>query len=618
MAWTKWAPLLALCVGAVGCTRLEEAAMPVAAKINAAYPVAPEVKLAQERLDALLADDAKALNELHNLAEAQMTLRALACSKGRVLGRLDAVAAAKGLSLDRTCFQDQDQDLLNLFGIRTVGVLMGKPALRPKQALGQAALLPKGKLSWVSAAAVAAEANVGVVVDGQGQGVIAELPSGKALAELPRQGSLNDTGLLISPNGRVVVLSPSGRGPVFIEAESGHTLWSAPGTGNQRMLAWLPEVTGWVMTGADGEVMLADGLKGTLQRHPQSLKHSAHAVGIPGPSSRLLMGSSRELALLTHARAPEGISSAVLKSYTLGSRGISGSPPLPMRGGRLVVFASYPDLGWLDLDSGDSGVWRTSPMFRMPVAKLDETHLLMDAQAASDRPAASWVFDVEQGGITALDDGVRQGTLQPLGGRAGFLRRGSDTWLGDAVKVAADASSQSLSEALAAYDLQLQLARVEAAARQNAFDDSHPAASATAPGLGSVPLDAEVHMVGVYEGPRGSRGDRSDAKSPVRVTVGRSSRPVVLVLASYEAVNWVIQPAGARISAVLLSGYKASTVQGAPDVPQLRIGTSYAYAPDSAEYVRLRQAVTQYTGPREIKSFQGAYNGAEFTVGSGR
>ena len=42
--------------------------------------------------------------------------------------------------------------------------------------------------------------------------------------------------------------------------------------------------------------------------------------------------------------------------------------------------------------------------------------------------------------------------------------------------------------------MQPHLARVEAAARQNAFDDSHPAASATAPGLGSVPLDAEASV----------------------------------------------------------------------------------------------------------------------------
>lgn len=93
---------------------------------------------------------------------------------------------------------------------------------------------------------------------------------------------------------------------------------------------------------------------------------------------------------------------------------------------------------------------------------------------------------------------------------------------------------------------------------------------------------------------------------------------MVLVLSSYEAVNWVLsQSTSSRLAAVLVSGYGASSVAGQGKAQVLRIGSTYAYAAGSSEYVRLRQAVTQYTGSREIKSFQGSYKGSEFSVGSG-
>ena len=101
----------------------------------------------------------------------------------------------------------------------------------------------------------------------------------------------------------------------------------------------------------------------------------------------------------------------------------------------------------------------------------------------------------------------------------------------------------------------------------------------------------------------------------VRVVVRPSSRPIVLVLASYEPVNWIVVNGGARISAVLFSGYHPSNVSGAGSAPVLRIGSRYAFSAASAEYAQLRQAVAQYTGPREIRSFQGSYTGAEFSVG---
>jgi len=141
--------------------------------------------------------------------------------------------------------------------------------------------------------------------------------------------------------------------------------------------------------------------------------------------------------------------------------------------------------------------------------------------------------------------------------------------------------------------------------------------SAVLPGLGDVPRDAQIHIVGVYEGEGGAApaGSTAHPIRNVRVRARASSRPMVLVLASYEPVNWIVTNSGARIAAVLLSGYHASNVTGVGNAAVLRIGREYAYEPNTDGYVRLRKAVAQYAGEREVRSFQGTYTGADFTVG---
>jgi hypothetical protein len=89
----------------------------------------------------------------------------------------------------------------------------------------------------------------------------------------------------------------------------------------------------------------------------------------------------------------------------------------------------------------------------------------------------------------------------------------------------------------------------------------------------------------------------------------------VLVLASHEPVNWMVSAGAARLVAVLLSGHPSSTVNGVVAATVIRIGSASAYASRGADYEALRSAVAQYTGPLEVRSFQGEYSAAHFNVG---
>jgi hypothetical protein len=121
--------------------------------------------------------------------------------------------------------------------------------------------------------------------------------------------------------------------------------------------------------------------------------------------------------------------------------------------------------------------------------------------------------------------------------------------------------------------------------------------------VGGVPMDAQVAAIGVHR----AAGDR-----PVRVEIARSRRPLVLSLASTEAVNWQLDNKGRRLVAVLLSGAKASTVSGTKGRVVV-IGPQAAHSRDSIEFLHLkRQIGLSLANP--LQAFQGEYEGSSFLV----
>lgn len=593
-----------------GCARIQEAAMPVPAKVNAAYPPPLEVQAAGERLLGLLAGDTKQVDTVKAQIESRMAVRGLACSPQVSIGRLDSVASVKALGLDQTCFQAQDQALQDFLGTRTVGVLMSLPPLRPLKPAQPGTPLPQGPLSYIADGTFASQAGVAVLRDTVGDATVVELPTGAVISKLPRM-MVSPWASRISPNGRVLAVQQTGgQGVTFFDTSNGHRLWDHPG--GQNVLTWLPEVTGFVIAERSGVTTLADGLTGNLAPHPLAPKNSSVATSLPGGAARTLLGSARELVLMEHQRAPAGLQATELRRLRITSgQGISSGQPVSMQQGRLVVFTSHPHIGWLNLESGESGTYRTAPTFGATFAKLDESRLLVDSLDLTDRMRLNpWVFDIAAQVVAPVDPAGMQGLLIPTGDRPGFMRRGQGAWVADVVKTTSE--PVPLDKVAAEYELQAQLAKLQVQVDpQQAQERSATARPrATAPAMMGLPPDGVVHMVGVYEGTGSERANRS-----VRVVVRPSPWPLVLALSSYESVRWVIVNQGAKISAVLLSSYEPSTVIGLLDTPVQRIGSTYAYKAGSPEHMRWRHEVQQSVGPLDIRSFQGQYTGKDFSVG---
>jgi len=598
--------------------------MSPAEKINAAFPVPTDVDAAHRRLMTLLSDNPKAADVARTQADSLMTLRALNCAKALSVGRTDSVATVKAMPIDRRCLQDQDKQLARYYGVRSIGVLLARPPLRPRSAVGALSVLPRGSLASIAYGTVARDANVAVMRDITGNGAVVELPNGSPIAQLPR-AQTGEPGSRLSPNGQVAAINTMHTGTSFFEAETGNRVWET--TDGTRVLTWLPELASFIYVTRDGMVMIADGQTGQVSPHQVAERNSSFVAYVPGNPARVLVGSSHVLRLVEHARVANGIQPNVVKELRItGGQGITSGNPVPMAAGKLVVFMSHPNIGWLNLEDGTSGMWKTAPYFGTQFAKLDETHLLITSVERNRLTTKNWSFDIAVGTVAPTDVPGNLGLTVDIGDRVGVMKRGQEAWFGDAVIVGDAAPMEQLNSA---YELEVQLEKVRAQAETERLsaqsptgarlgaDPNAPSARVMAPGLGDVPRDAHVHMVGVYEGMRdaGSSARGSRSARTVRVVVRNSSKPVVLVLSSYEPVNWSVVNAGGRIAAVLLSGYHQSEVFGIGNTTVLRIGSAYAYAAGSPEYQRLRQAVTQYTGPMEIRSFQGKYAGSDFVVG---
>lgn len=124
-------------------------------------------------------------------------------------------------------------------------------------------------------------------------------------------------------------------------------------------------------------------------------------------------------------------------------------------------------------------------------------------------------------------------------------------------------------------------------------------------------------MIGLYEA-----FCRHGSSNPATVHVTRTGAPIVLVLSSYEPVNWVIDAAaGARVERVILNGFNHHTVTGvtAPvddysGVGRYLVACAYRWPSDTGGCdtpgLVSRLAMMGHT----VTHFHACYTGNDFTI----
>lgn len=153
-----------------------------------------------------------------------------------------------------------------------------------------------------------------------------------------------------------------------------------------------------------------------------------------------------------------------------------------------------------------------------------------------------------------------------------------------------------------------------------------PAGERTAGGAPRIPIlhgvatGATIEAIGVYQGVRGRGEVRINTSSgpriaaPVMVFIGKTDKPVILVLSSYEPVLWTIRKSReAQVRHIFMSGYYDSAIEGISGVEITKIAGAYAYELKNSQ--QLNERVREYTG-RGMDRFQSAYSGREFFIGA--
>lgn len=617
---------------------------PLPERIHAAFPLPDEVELARSRLVAALEADRKTQEAATRQFDQLLAVRALACTAGNPVGRFDSVAKIREKVTDKACFAKHDAQLEEWIAVRRIGLLLRAPALVPAAELPARTLLPNTAEN-IASAHLAAQANVLVVRSHQQRFHAFEIPTNKELASFNATDGYSRTPSL-SPNGRLVAAG-SGKVLRFFEVETGRPLWSTDKY--QDVIAWGPQWDMVVLTQAGtGAPQMLDTRTGVAEPYPSSEKRLSWAL--PTADGQLLVGNYNSASLVQHTRQGDGPPQAKpVRQWTFTNAAVLNGTPFLVNQGRRLVFPHNRDLNWLDLATGQQGSWQVSLLNPSGFGQVGDSVIAFDSTPPGAVATTTRLLDTDKGTLATATESGDRGQIYSLSPRTGLLRRSAnavtlvgalqgeqpqdlervisefllareiaklnDPYRPDFQAVPNDAGLSPERRAMMkahaeayARDLQAPHAQAQMRAGTSAYQPVVPVAKP----ILDVPADATIAMLGVYQPKGGNVGGRRTA-APITVRVGPGSKPIVLVLASYEAVTWMIQPGSRKIAAVLLSGYTPSSVHGQGPAQVVRIGSRYAYKFDSPEFQELRRDVARYVG-NTTPVFQGGYEGSDFQV----
>lgn len=575
-------------------------------RINGAHPLAESIAKTQDALMKYLgeghADERQALEVEF---DSRLKIRALTCGKGNEPGLFDSDEEIRSTIANPQCFADYDAGMTDWLNHRRIAQLLSAPPLRP---------IPEDVPRFITAAGnigiawFAADAGV-VLLSSARDLEILDLNTNKAIfAETGDPAGSWQSSARLSPNGRLFLTGKAGALSVR-DTETGEILAEYA---DLQGFYWLDGQTALaVMREGSREPLLIDFANGV--RVPVRGVIDGLVGVVPAPTAgEFVFCTRRSLVRIALDRTEGGVSARLLDEEPLGEMqiwadntgGLSADRKSYVNGAGKVSIVALDRLAVRTVALESLRVISVSPT---PDAdRILVTGILMDAHGGNSK---KFVISLRDLTIAPLEGDTAQlrYIFIPSINRLGTISQSRIEVL-DVLPLGAFRSFEDFTAEL----------RSEAQIRQlEAFQQGSGNAAGIPAGLPGPDWakDARIEAVGVYESTDGSHGPGKPRRAgPVMVRVRRSGKPVVLVLTSYEPVQWhVSTDPGARVAAILTGGYYQSEVRG-QTARQIDIGRVYAYEQGSGEYGRLEVEVARRTGKR-IDQFQGRYSGNQFTVG---
>lgn len=600
-------------------------------RINAALPPDSGVQAARQLLLAQIADQHDVQKALEPKWASRLRLRALSCSRDYTPTWRDSTVDIRARLGNISCFAEYDRLLQRWVGLQRTRLMLAQGPIRP---VTQALPPMITHREFITTMVVARDAPVAMFRGPSGFEAV-DLANGKSIYKEAASPTLQ--GIIdLSPNGRLFTQATSGK--ISIRAtEGGETLVELPQADG---IIWLDDATVALRSNNSSSLRLLDLAAGEDTPIPGTgngpTYMAARAPGAPSRFNLFVPRGADQIEIVNVGGRYEAQLRAEKRSsgagFLLNTGGMSADGKMWIDGHQGVRVLN---LDTLELDEhsfkpvGTQAAWPTPN----PDEFLLSMHLPTDDGVSSH--FNYYVYNYRAGTLAQVAREPGSSTRYQYIGSIKRLALIDNQNVRFIDKLPAG-TAQPIEKALATFIDEMNQRRLAAAAaRQLAFQglsapSGAPAviggAGTPAPlsGVGvATPLhtqlrDAQVEGVGVYQGTGARHGPgQTRAAGVVEVRIRRSVQPIALVLSSYEPVRWmIITESGAKLSAVLLSGYYDSTVVGAGAARVYRIGQGYAYGQPSSGYSELQRTVVQWTG-KPITVFQGRYEGSNFSVGGG-
>jgi hypothetical protein len=586
-------------------------------RINAAIPVSEETATAKAALIE------QAPPQLHKTIETdyknRLKARALLCAKGYQPSWSASKDQIQKQFANRSCFVQADADIAKWLRLRQMGFILAKPPLRPLPASPPASIAGEESLRKVQ---VAENAGIAYLVMRKGvQGI--ELETGKPLFREATTSIYQQDGSL-SPNGRLYTWGVDGRVKIC-DSETSAVITELPS--RVQDFHWLDSRFAIYSLSESGKIILIDLTYGTeipLAKIPGPVNR---LLRLPGSDNQLVVISKRAVAKVEFSTGNQETEAKVIQEQAIRDENWmeawgSDNSVITADGSRCLHFKrnilTITSLATLIQDRISFGSCNIESM----LATADPDKILVSClwqgrRSMYAKPISFLLYSIGSRTLAPIDESrlpSQQFLYLPPFKKLATISGSAITLLdelpllpplpttGDPV----DSLSGPFPGKQAVPD------RKPAGYRGAREETSQSSAERS---LADLPKNAEIKAIGIYQGNRKNPVAGKPRMGSVTVRMKRSAAPIVLLLSSYEPVQWtIIAEPGARLSRILLSGYNESVVAGAGSTRIDIVGRLYAYKEDSPQYNALNKEIYRLTGLL-INQFHGRYEGDEFTVG---
>lgn len=599
-------------------------------RVNAAYPLPEPLATARNRL--LEYSSREERKSVSAQLDVKLKARALACAGTYSPSWLTTTAEIRN-NLDAvSCFSEQDDLLAKWIGIRLAGKVLAQPPLNndtriPSHISGsefiQSAYFAKNS----GTALLETLKSIQIVDIHQNKILFSEKKNDQSIGRL-------------SPNGRIFI---TGRDNTISlrESETGVVLVDIPFT-RPHQFEWLDDRTAFYKNSDSGNDLIIDFDSGLEITAASDRSNAEKAIAAPNTKDTYILFDRGVLTKirLDRRKTHPSLERAETKPTQSSSLSLNTSGSTA---DDLHHFSAVPQLTIVDLQTLKTEQRSLDP-FRLSEATAtpDPDGIIISGHIPANRRGARshYIYSISKQTLRPIDQSQLHSTRYvyiPSIKRQGIIDDNQITLLGQLPtqgEIAVDAfvsnavieaSQYQLEQASEQHDSrallreQLVAQRYKQADPTAAWDSSfrsrHDNPTTRNARLGNLARDARIEAIGVYQGLAGKMSSTEGRKmGNAEVVVRSSSSPLVLVLSSYEPVNWKLSIAsGAKVAAILLSSYYTSKVEGSGSIPVFQAGTAYAHKHGSTEYHNLNQQTEGWTG-KAIDMFQGRYEGGSFLV----